>query len=161
MSWFVGVDVGGTFTDVVVGASGPALHVAKVLTTPEDPLVGVLAGIEEALATTGVAPAEVSRVVHGTTLATNVILEQRGGPVGFVTTAGFGDLLRLGREARVEEDRFDLWFEPPRAPLRHSLTFEAPERVDARGRVLTPLEPGAAAEVAARVGAARPAAVAI
>ena len=161
MSWFVGVDVGGTFTDVVVGASGPALHVAKVLTTPEDPLVGVMNGVEEALATTGVAPGDVSRVVHGTTLATNVILEQRGGPVAFVTTAGFGDLLRLGREARVEEDRFDLWFEPPRAPLRHALTFEAPERVDARGRVLTALEPGAAAEVAARVAAARPAAVAI
>ena len=57
MSWFVGVDVGGTFTDVVVGASGPALHVAKVLTTPEDPLVGVLAGVEEALAVDGTATA--------------------------------------------------------------------------------------------------------
>ncbi len=161
MSWFVGVDVGGTFTDVVVGSAGSELHVAKVLTTPDDPRVGVLAGVAEALATAGVAPADVSRVVHGTTLATNVILEERGGPVAFVTTAGFRDLLRLGREARVEDDRFDLWFEPPRAPLRHALTFEARERVDARGEVLIGLDPQDANDVAARVAAARPAAVAV
>jgi N-methylhydantoinase A len=160
-SWFLGVDVGGTFTDVVLGSSGSPLHLAKVLTTSEDPRAGVVSGIEEALAAAGVAAAEVSRVVHGTTLATNVILERRGGPVAFVTTEGFGDLLRLGREARVEEDRFDLWFQPPRPPVEHAFTFEVPERIDARGRVLVGLDRGAAEEVAARVAAAGPAAVAI
>src|SRR5207245_2770147 len=86
--------------------------------------------------------------VHGTTLATNVILERRGARVAFVTTAGFGDLLRLGREARVEGDRYDLFFRTPDPPVTHALTFDVAERVGPTGEVLVPLSEADAAELA-------------
>src|SRR6516162_8882245 len=111
--WLVGVDVGGTFTDVALANVDGALHVCKTPTTPDDPQIGVVAGIEQALADAGVPARQVARVVHGTTLATNVILERKGPPVAFVVTEGFADVLRLGREARVEEDRYDLFFTTP------------------------------------------------
>ena len=91
-NWFVGVDVGGTFTDVVLADTNGEVVVDKLPTTPEDPRVGVIERNRRVLATLGVAPADVSRVVHGTTLATNVILEQKGGPIAFVVTEGFADL---------------------------------------------------------------------
>jgi N-methylhydantoinase A len=157
----VGVDVGGTFTDVVLRDGDGRVHVRKVVTTPEDPRVGVVDGIGLVLDDAGVAAADVARVVHGTTLATNVILERRGGRVAFVATEGFGDLLRLGREARVEDDRYDLFFAAPHPPVEHELTFEARERVTATGAVRTPLTDATAREVAARVAAASPDAVAV
>ena len=134
-TWFVGVDVGGTFTDVVLADTNGEVVVDKLPTTPEDPRVGVIEGIWRVLATSGVAPADVSRVVHGTTLATNVILEQKGGPIAFVVTEGFADLLRLGREARVEEDRYDLFFTTPTPPVEPRLTFEVSERVNSSGAI--------------------------
>ena len=76
--YFLGVDVGGTFTDVVLGDTDGGVAVAKVTTTPDDPRHGVVAGIGEVLATHGVDPSRVTRLVHGTTLATNVILETAG-----------------------------------------------------------------------------------
>ena len=133
-TWFVGVDVGGTFTDVVLADTNGEVVVDKLPTTPDDPRVGVIEGIRRVLATSGVAAADVSRVVHGTTLATNVILEQKGGPIAFVVTEGFADLLRLGREARVEEDRYDLFFTTPTPPVEPRLTFEVSERVNSSGR---------------------------
>jgi len=161
VTWFLGVDVGGTFTDVVLGSSDAAVHTAKVLTTPHDPREGVVRGVAEALAAAGIPASAVSRVVHGTTLATNVILERRGGRVVFVTTEGFADLLRLGREARVEGDRFDLWFEPPHAPVPRAHTVEVPERIDAAGREVVALDRRGADAVAAAVAAMQPAAVAV
>src|SRR6185437_11955171 len=147
----IGVDVGGTFTDVVVDDGAGRQHAVKVLTTPHDALQGVRRGVELALAQAQVSASAVSRVVHGTTLATNVILERRGARTAFVTTDGFGDLFRLGREARVEEDRYDLLFQPVRPPLEHGLTFEAPERMTASGQPLIPLDPAAAKDLAADV----------
>ncbi|HEX4429528.1 MAG TPA: hydantoinase/oxoprolinase family protein [Frankiaceae bacterium] len=157
----VGVDVGGTFTDVVVDDGSGVQHVVKVLTTPQDALVGVRRGLETALTQARVAASAVSRVVHGTTLATNVILERRGARTAFVTTEGFGDLFRLGREARVEEDRYDLLFQPVRPPLEHALTFEAPERMNAAGQPLTELDPAAAKELADRIARSQPESVAV
>ncbi|WP_436771024.1 hydantoinase/oxoprolinase family protein [Yinghuangia sp. YIM S09857] len=163
----VGVDVGGTFTDTVVTFPGPdgrplaAPVSAKVLTTPADPAVGVCEGVAEALAAASVAPGDVASVVHGTTLATNVILERAGVRVAFVATEGFGDLFLLGREARVEEDRYDLGFRPPPAPIAAGLVVEAPERTLADGRIRRPLTRDAARRVAARVAALRPDAVAV
>ena len=121
--WLVGVDVGGTFTDVALAHVDGQLHVCKTPTTPDNPRAGVVAGIEQALATAGVAASEVARVVHGTTLATNVILERTGPAVAFVVTEGFADVLRLGREARVEEDRYDLFFTTPEPVTDPALTF--------------------------------------
>jgi N-methylhydantoinase A len=157
----VGVDVGGTFTDVVLATADGRTIVRKVATTPADPRDGVADGIAGALADAGVDPATVTRVVHGTTLATNVILERRGGPVAFVTTAGFGDMLRLGREVRGAEERFDLRFTVPEPPVERRQTFEVTERCDARGAVLVALDPAEAEAVARAVAATEPAAVAI
>jgi N-methylhydantoinase A len=159
--WFVGVDVGGTFTDVVLANADGRFHVDKVPTTPDDPRVGVIEGIRHVLSGAGVAAADVSRVVHGTTLATNVILEQKGSPLAFVVTEGFADLLRLGREARVEDDRYDLFFTTPTPPVDPRLTFEVPERVKADGNVLRPLTADDAADVARRVAETSTRAVAI
>ena len=130
---FLGVDIGGTFTDIVLSDSSGAMHVGKVLTTPHDPRQAVQRGIDEVLARAGVHPEAISRVVHGTTLATNVILQRAGATVAFVTTAGFADMLRLGREARVEGDRYDLLFNKPAPPVEHAMTVEVVERVAATG----------------------------
>ena len=159
--FFVGVDVGGTFTDIVVAGTDGSLVTDKVVTTPEDPRIGVAAGIDEVLEAAGVGPQQVSRLVHGTTLATNVILEQRGGPIAFVVTEGFGDLLELGREARVEDERFDLFFTTPHPPVDRSMTFEVRERLNARGDVIVPLFEDQLADVVARVATLKPAGVAV
>jgi N-methylhydantoinase A len=151
--YFLGVDVGGTFTDVVLGDSDGGLAVTKVTTTPDDPRLGVVAGIGEVLATHRADPSQVTRVVHGTTLATNVILERRGSDIAFVTTAGFGDMLRLGRESRQDDDRFNLFFPTPAPPVPRARTFEVTERIDAGGTVVVALDPAQAADVARRVAA--------
>ncbi len=157
----VGVDIGGTFTDIVVASPEAPMHVHKVLTTPDDPRRGLRSGVMAALAGGGSEPSAVTRFVHGTTLATNVILQRHGARVAFVTTAGFGDMLRLGREARVDGERYDLFFEKPVPPVEHQLTFEVLERVRADGSALRPLTAAEAARVAALVAAARPEAVAV
>jgi N-methylhydantoinase A len=158
---FVGVDVGGTFTDVVLADSAGGVTIGKVLTTPDDPRRGVVEGIRQVLERAVVEPGAVSRVVHGTTLATNVVVQRTAAPIALVTTEGFGDLLRLGRQARVEDDRYDLFFRPAAPPVEARLTFEVAERVNARGEVLLPLTNEAIAEVTRRVAAARPAGVAV
>ncbi|MGI8336517.1 hydantoinase/oxoprolinase family protein [Actinomadura scrupuli] len=154
-------DVGGTFTDVVLTRADGRVHVVKTLTTPDDPTVGLLRGCAAVLELAEVAPAEVDRFVHATTLATNVILERRGVSVAFVTTEGFRSMLALGRQARVEEERFDLAFEPadPPVPLTH--TFTVPERLSASGEVLRPLDEEAAAQVADQIAGLGVQAVAI
>ncbi len=159
--YFLGVDVGGTFTDVVLGDSSGGVAFTKVTTTSEDPREGVARGMAELLGAQGVDPGAVTRVVHGTTLATNVILEQAGGEVAFVTSAGFGDLLRLGREFRQEDERFNLFFRVPPSPVPRHRTFELHERVDAHGVVLTPLDEGELTELTRALSAAGIRAVAI
>jgi len=158
---FIGVDVGGTFTDVVLADNAGDVTVGKVLTTPDDPHAGVVEGIRLVLDRSGVDPGAVSRVVHGTTLATNAVVQRTGGPIALVTTEGFGDLLRLGREARVEDDRYDLFFTPAAPLVDARLTFEAAERVSAQGEVLVQLADEVIADVVGRVAAARPAGVAV
>jgi N-methylhydantoinase A len=159
--YFLGVDVGGTFTDVVIGDSSGGVAVTKVTTTTEDPREGVARGVAELLVARGVDPGAVTRLVHGTTLATNVIQEQAGSDIAFVTSAGFGDLLRLGREFRQEDERFDLFFQVPPSPVPRHRTFEIQERVDARGEVLRPLDEGELAELTGVLAATGVRAVAI
>ncbi|MFI9561334.1 hydantoinase/oxoprolinase family protein [Nonomuraea endophytica] len=150
MSYVIAVDVGGTFTDVVRRGSDGRTVVAKVLSTHDDPVSGVTAGISRVLTD----PSEVTRVVHATTLATNAVLERKGARVAFVTTRGFRSVIPLGRYARVEEDRYDLRFTPPPPPVAAEDCFEVAERVSSRGAVLTPLDLDsvrrAAADIAAR-----------
>src|ERR1700744_6185510 len=97
-TFYLGIDIGGTFTDVVLtGVSGAGPFLAKTLTTPDDPVRGVIDGLADALGQAGARPDDVTRTVHGTTLATNLIVEKRGARVAFVTTAGFGDMFQLGQ----------------------------------------------------------------
>ncbi len=159
--WVLGADVGGTFTDLVLTNDTGTVHTAKVPTTPADPIDGIVRGVAEVLNDAGVDAADVTRFVHGTTLATNVILQRTGAPVALVTTEGFADLLRLGRAARVEEDRYDLRFTPAPPPVDPRLTYEVRERIDASGTVLVPLTDPAIDKVVAQIAGEAPAGVAI
>ncbi len=134
----VGIEVGGTFTDLVA-LSGGQVRVAKVPSTPRSPDLGAF----DALAGAGIAPADVSDLVHGSTVATNAILERRGARIAFVATAGFRDVLFLQRHDR--RSIYDLRYRKPAPPVRRRDCFEVPERLDASGSVLAPLDEAAAA----------------
>ncbi|WP_420639223.1 hydantoinase/oxoprolinase family protein [Candidatus Poriferisocius sp.] len=145
MTTALGIDIGGTFTDVVLigqadGGRTGDIHTAKVLTTPDDPATGVLDGVAEVLATAGRAPAEVSRAVHATTLAANLILERKGGPVAYVTTAGFGDILVIGNERKGDAQKYDLFYTKQDPIVPRYRTVEVTERMAADGSVVTPLD---------------------
>lgn len=157
----IAVDIGGTFTDIVLARPDGGAAVLKVLTDRAQPDRAVVAGVREILEREQVAATDVARVVHGTTLATNTVLERTGPPIAFVVTEGFGDLLHIGREARVEDDRYDLFFTSAEPPLPRSAVHELPERIGPRGEVIRPLDETAAAELVARVVASKPAAVAV
>jgi N-methylhydantoinase A len=161
MGWVLGSDIGGTFTDIVLAGPSGEWTSVKQLTTPEAPERAVIAGAQRAIEQAGVDPREIARVVHGTTLATNAVIERRGARAAFVTTAGFGDLLHIGRNARVEEDRYDLHFTAAPAPLSRSLVFEVNERMDARGAPVRELSPEHARDIAAQVERQAPESVAV
>jgi N-methylhydantoinase A len=144
----LGIDIGGTFTDVVLAGPRGIQAVAKVLTTPDDPARAAVQGARAALDQAGVDGSKVSRVVHATTLATNTILERSGRPAALVTTKGFRHLLALGRHARIEAERYDPAFRRIAAPVPLPLVFEVEERLDARGEVVTPLRSQSVEEIA-------------
>jgi len=135
--WRLAVDIGGTFTDVVLldGESGRVV-VDKTLTTPSAPLAGVRTGVTQLLAKAGVTPAEITApIVHATTLITNALIEGKTGRAGLVTTKGFGDTLLIRDEHRY--DMYDLQIEFPAPPIPRNLTFELDERIGAQGQILT------------------------
>ncbi|MEO8696380.1 MAG: hydantoinase/oxoprolinase family protein [Acidimicrobiales bacterium] len=137
----VGIDIGGTFTDVVVADHANArLYTAKHLTTPSDPAQGVLGALDLALTAAGLAAESLTRSVHATTLATNLILERQGANVAYITTDGFGDLLVIGHDRRGDADKFNLLYDkqPPLVPRRR--TVEVIERLSATGEVVVPLD---------------------
>ena len=133
-AYSLGIDIGGNFTDAVLVEPGGVMAVAKHLTTVEEPAAGAMTAAQAVLQKAGVGAGSVVRVVHGTTLATNTILEGRGGPVALITTRGFRDLLTLGRHARVEEDRYDPAFALPTPPVARRLTFAITERMGREAR---------------------------
>ncbi len=134
--WRLAVDIGGTFTDVVLlDAASGRIVVDKTLTTPGAPLDGVRSGVTQLLAKAGVAPHEITApIVHATTLITNALIENKIGHSGLVTTKGFGDTLLIRDEHRY--DMYDLQIEFPAPPIPRELTFEIDERVSAAGEVL-------------------------
>ncbi len=144
----IGVDVGGTFTDVVLEHDG-VLTTAKVLTTPSAPDDAVLAGIDDVLARSGVAPNAVGLLIHGTTLATNAIIERKGALTALVTTEGFRDVLDIGYESRY--DQYDIMIEKPPALVPRERRLVVPERIDVHGRVLKPLDEAAVERVAGEI----------
>lgn len=148
----VGVDTGGTFTDfVAVDETGTDIHTLKIPSTPHDPAAGVAAGLR-ALAAHGVDPAGVSLFSHGTTLATNALLEERGARIGLLITRGFRGVYEVMDQTRgVGRSVYDLYFTKP-APLAPGrLTGELEERVDACGRILIPLNEAQARDVIRRL----------
>jgi N-methylhydantoinase A len=135
----LGIDIGGTFTDIVAYEHASArFHGHKVLTTPADPSAAVIAGIEALFAARALDCADVGRVVHATTLFTNALIERRGAPTGLITTRGFRDTLELRREHKYE--LYDLFIELPRPLVRRALRLEVTERTAADGSIDTPLD---------------------
>ena len=151
MGWRIGVDIGGTFTDVAVldEASGRA-GIAKVSTTPSDFGAAVIAGTRTAMEEYRIAPGAVGLVSHATTIVTNALLESKGANVALVATRGFRDVLELRRSARA--DLYDLFQDAPGVLVPRRQRFEVTERIDAQGAVVTPLDES---DVDALIGAIR------
>ena len=146
----LGVDIGGTFTDAtLINEQTGEIRVGKVPSTPQDPSHGFMEATHRILREADVSPDEVGYVVHGTTVATNSIIEGKVARTGFVTTDGFRDLLEIQRQIRPS--LYDLQFEKPRPLTPRYLCFGVPERLDAQGNVLTPLDESTVRDVAAQL----------
>ena len=150
-------DIGGTFTDVVL-ETAERRFTAKVLTTPS-PEAGVMEGIRQVLTDSHCASADVSLFVHGTTLATNALIERKGARTAFVTTAGMRDILEMGYEKRFEQ--YDIYMERPAPLVPRQLRFTVPERIDGRGRTMLALDEATLRKVGEQLREQRVEAVAI
>ncbi len=137
----IGVDVGGTFTDATLidGGSG-ALFSAKAFTTPHDRSVGVIAAIHAVLAEAGVDARNVGEIVHGSTTGTNALIERTGAKTGLLVTAGFRDILEIGRVMRPAEGLYDMSVDRPPPLVPRALCLEARERIGPRGEVIVALD---------------------
>lgn len=156
----LGVDVGGTFTDAtLINEVTGEIHVGKVPSTPKDPSIGFMEATHRILQQTGVSPKEIGYVVHGTTVATNSIIEGKVARTGFITTDGFRDMLEIARQIRPL--LYDLLFEKPKPLVPRYLCFGVPERLDAQGKVLTPLDESAVKQVAEKLREERVEAIAL
>ena len=136
----IAVDIGGTFTDVALEHAG-RLTTAKVLTTPAAPEQGVKEGVAAILSSAGLRPKDISIVIHGTTLATNAIIERKGARTALVTTEGHRDVLALRNESRY--DQYDLNISLPEPLVPRHLRLPVPERLDNEGRIRLPLDENA------------------
>jgi N-methylhydantoinase A len=160
MAWRIGIDIGGTFTDVALvdDASG-RIGVAKVPTTPKSLADGVLAALTNAIDRYAIAAADVGLLSHATTVVTNAILEETGARAALVTTRGFRDVLELRRSARA--DLYDLFQDAPSVLIPRRRRFEISERIGADGTVAVPLADDEIAGLIAALAAARVEAVAV
>ncbi|MDR3538278.1 MAG: hydantoinase/oxoprolinase family protein [Acetobacteraceae bacterium] len=142
MAWRVGVDSGGTFTDVCLFDDRTGqIAVWKVSSTPDDPSRGIAQGVAEGVGQVGVTAADIGYFGHGTTVATNALIQHRGVRTGLITTDGFRDLLEIGRQKRP--DLYDLQVEKPPVLVPRDLRLEVPERVRHDGSVEIPLDEAA------------------
>src|SRR6266704_3687501 len=153
----VGVDTGGTFTDFVFEAEGE-LRIFKLASTPDDPSRAIIEGLKRIAAETGSRLSEIE-VVHGTTVGTNALLQRRGARTALVTTAGFEDVIEIGRQARPELYNLDVVRLP--ALVTDGLRFGVSERVTASGNVLQTLSAEELESVVEKVRAAQVQAIAI
>ncbi|WP_099363660.1 hydantoinase/oxoprolinase family protein [Fredinandcohnia onubensis] len=135
---FVGVDIGGTFTDIVVRKNDGTVVVRKVSSTPDDPGLAILNGISEVCATEGINPESIIEFIHGTTVATNTILEHKGARTGLICTSGFRDVLEI---ARIRMPAlFDLTWSKPTPLVRRQFRVEIDERIDATGEIVKEID---------------------
>ena len=147
MAYRLGVDIGGTFTDIaLIDEATGQIYTGKVSSTPQDPSGGFMEAVQRLLAKQQVAAQDVAYIVHGTTVATNAIIEGKVAPTGFITTEGFRDMLEIARQIRPT--LYDLQFEKPRPLVPRHRCFGVPERLDASGAELTPLDEDALRQVA-------------
>src|SRR5579859_4679735 len=162
-TWFMGVDIGGTFTDIVVAAADGPLHARKVRTSADDPVRAVVSGAAGLLDSLGIEGRQVGRVVHGTTLATNLVLEGNGARVVFATTVGFRDLIRIPRHGGATAERADtlVSYVQPESLVPPWMTIEVPERMSAAGSPLVAFDDEDAIRVARRILRLKPEAIAI
>jgi N-methylhydantoinase A len=156
----LGIDVGGTFTDgILINEETGETRIAKVPSTPKDPSVGFLEVVKRILREAGIKTGDVGYLVHGTTVGTNAIIEGKLAPTGFITTEGFRDMLEIQRQIRPS--LYDLLFEKPRPLVPRYLCFGIPERLDATGNVLKPLDEQAVVAAAEQLKKERVEAIAV
>jgi hypothetical protein len=156
----IGIDVGGTFTDpCLFDEETGVIVVAKVPSTPTDASLGLLAGWQTILERHGTQASDVVYLAHGTTVATNTLMQHTGARTGLLTTRGFRDLLEIGRQTRP--DLYDLQVERPEPLIRRDLRLEVSERIDSDGRILTPLDTDETMAAIAKLKAVQVEAVAI
>jgi len=146
----IAVDIGGTFTDVVL-EEGSRRITRKLLTTPQRPEEAVLDGVRLILGDAGKGFGDIGVFVHGTTLATNAVIERRGARTALIATEGFRDVLDIANESRY--DQYDLGIEKPKPLVPRAIRFTVPERMDVHGRVRLPLDEGAVRTLAGMLGA--------
>jgi len=147
----VGIDIGGTFTDgTLVDSTTGEVTTSKVLSTPSNPASGFISAVEKLLATHGsIDPTEIEHVVHATTVATNAIIEGKTATTAFITTEGFRDMLEIARQIRPS--LYDLQFEKPQPLVPRQLCYEVPERLNAQGEVITPLDESVVEQVVEKI----------
>jgi N-methylhydantoinase A len=146
----IGVDIGGTFTDLILADSQQGrVLIHKVPTTAADPALGMVQGIVELCAQAGISPGDVDQVLHGTTIATNALLEHKGDEAGMITTEGYRDVIHIGRHQRPQHYSIMQeipWQDRPLVKRRHRKVV--PERIGPQGEVLTPLDEAALRQAA-------------
>lgn len=149
----LGIDVGGTFTDVVLIDDETGRHWSlKTPTTPRDRVVGAIRGFTEILRESGLESGDIDFIGHGTTMATNMIVEHKGAQTALITTAGFRDILEIRRVSRHDRaDLYDLQFDAPRELVRRRWRLEIDERIDGKGNVLRPVPAAALDDIIARI----------
>ena len=147
----LGVDIGGTFTDVVLERGGES-YSTKVLTTYIAPENAIIDGMQQVCTKAGIMPSEIRQIIHGTTLATNALIERRGAKTALITTNGFRDVIEMRTESRFEQ--YDLNLVLPEPLLPRQMRYTIKERVDATGNVLIPLVRAEVEAVVERVAAA-------
>ena len=160
MVWRIGVDIGGTFTDVaLVDDVTGRIGVAKALTTPKDFAEGVLGALSSALQRYAVSPRDVGLLAHATTVVTNALLEEKGARAVMVTTRGFRDVLELRRSSRP--DLYDLFQDAPATLVPRHRRFEITERIGADANVVTPLAEDEIEPLISAIRATKPEAIAV
>ncbi len=147
----LGVDIGGTFTDVVLEMDGTSFS-TKVLTTYGAPEDAIIDGMHQVCADAGITPAQIGQIIHGTTLATNALIERRGAKTALITTQGFRDVIEMRTESRFEQ--YDLNLNLPEPLLPRQMRYTVRERMDAKGNVLIPLDRAEVEAVVDRIATA-------
>src|SRR2546421_6265559 len=160
MAWMIGVDVGGTFTDFCAfDDADDRIVLHKVAPTPANPAQAVIAGLRELGARHGIDLGAITRLSHGTTVATNALIQRRGGKVALVGTEGFRDLIEIGRQIRPHV--FSLQQDDPAPLVPRELRFEAAERITADASAVKSLTANALSALVKQIGDAKPDACAV